>query len=162
MSPRFAISPSDVLHNEPCYQWWGARQLVTGQDDQQLKLAYGFWNNKQFSMLTFLVAENVEKFLDTRLLGNDLNEKDYRSCIYSWYDKNISPSHKDCGLDCNRTSRILHCHVNQLSNEIKDWRFLWKCQVETRRVEESLRMTLREAKMHGKETLSLAYYLIWV
>jgi histone deacetylase 1/2 len=34
--------------------------------------------------------------------------------------KNISPSHKDCGLDCNRTSRILHCHVNQLSNKIKD------------------------------------------
>jgi hypothetical protein len=34
--------------------------------------------------------------------------------------KNISPSHKDCGLDCNRTSRILHCHVNQLSNEIRD------------------------------------------
>ena len=26
--------------------------------------------------------------------------------------KNISPSHKDCGLDCDRTSRILHCHVN--------------------------------------------------
>ena len=26
--------------------------------------------------------------------------------------KNISLSHKDCGLNCNRTSRILHCHVN--------------------------------------------------
>ena len=23
--------------------------------------------------------------------------------------KNISLSHKDCGLDCNRMSRILHC-----------------------------------------------------
>ena len=34
--------------------------------------------------------------------------------------KNISPSHKDCGLDCNQTSQILHCHVNQLSNKIKD------------------------------------------
>ena len=27
MRPRFAISPSEVLHNEPCYRWWEARQL---------------------------------------------------------------------------------------------------------------------------------------
>ena len=44
--------------------------IGTGQDDQQLKFAYGFLNNKRFSGLTFLVAENVEKFLDTRGLGN--------------------------------------------------------------------------------------------
>ena len=44
--------------------------IGTGQDNQQLKVAYGFLNNKRFSVLTFLVAENVEKFLDTRGLGN--------------------------------------------------------------------------------------------
>ena len=32
------------------------------------------------------------------------------------YVKNISPSHKDCGLNCNWMSRILHCHINHLSN----------------------------------------------
>ena len=40
--------------------------IRTGQDDQQLKFAYGFLNSKQFFVLTFLVAENVKKFLDTR------------------------------------------------------------------------------------------------
>ena len=34
--------------------------IGTGQDNQQLKLAYGFLNNKQFSVLTFLVAENIK------------------------------------------------------------------------------------------------------
>ena len=72
--------------------------------------------------------------------------------------KKISSRHKDCGLDCNPTSRILHCHVNQLSTRSKKledfygnvkWKF-----------EESLRTTLWEAKMHGKETFSLAYNLI--
>ena len=39
--------------------------IGTGQDDQQLNFVCGFFNNKRFSVLTFLVAENVEKFLDT-------------------------------------------------------------------------------------------------
>lgn len=73
--------------------------------------------------------------------------------------KTISSSHEDCGLDCNPTSRILHCHINQLSNEIKIEDFYgnvkWK-------FEESLRTTLWETKMHGKETFSLAYNLILV
>ena len=80
------------------------------------------------------------------------------SLLYMQYIhvKNISSSHKDCGLDCNPTSRILHCHVNQLStgSKIEDFygNVKWK-------FEESLRTTLSEAKMHGKETFSLAYNL---
>ena len=34
--------------------------------------------------------------------------------------KHIISSHEDFGLNCYPTSRILHCHANQLSNEIKD------------------------------------------
>ena len=33
--------------------------------------------------------------------------------------KNSFLIHEDCGLGYNAMSQILHCHANQLSNEIK-------------------------------------------
>ena len=55
---------SPAIDGEKRANWnWSGRSTIE-------ILAYCFLKNKQISVLTFLVAENIEKLLDTRGLGN--------------------------------------------------------------------------------------------
>ena len=48
MRPRFAISPSEVLHNEPCYRWWEARQLELVRTTNNWNSRTAFWTTSDF------------------------------------------------------------------------------------------------------------------
>ena len=53
MRLRFAISPSEVLQNKPCYRWWEAHQLELVRMTNNWNLRTAFWTASNFSYWLF-------------------------------------------------------------------------------------------------------------